>query len=226
VNVEMTFALTACLLATSCLAEETSPATAFPGCVGNDIHACVAYLEKEMGSTHKFDVDAALTQNEHTDVVGKRIAARIIFLPAPYQDTDVHISYNGRKQVTDITIPLLKNPANARTEAEYEATGLYRAVVAAVGTSCPAVATPTSVYRFFEKSVKPRMKWEGSHLNYRGSFASVDTGGYTGFISFCGQRMSFSVLGSAVDTSMVNASNPSGAWHVSQLEFMSQKRTK
>jgi hypothetical protein len=133
-----------------------------PGCLGVTVAECVAWLrvtmtldENFLARRHEVDVNGQ-PLGSGLVVVNGRLAGQpeqlVLLLRLGPGDTVRRVEANLRVRLTD-----------ARTEAVYDQSGLYEIVWRVLGRRCPGIAK-LDLYRFFENSVKPRIRQEQQDL--------------------------------------------------------------
>jgi hypothetical protein len=166
------------------------------GCVGRSVETCVGSLTASL-SIDKGLLTSTLAERGRTDVSGSPIPARPIVvaggLPGREERLVILLHPSADGTIAGAEATLLDDPTLARTEQDYDRTGLYEVVSRLLGRRCPQ-ADRIQVYRFFENSVKPRIVTERAH-GKRGIFAARNTVlSRAAKIPFCGVRFSFAKL--------------------------------
>jgi hypothetical protein len=138
-----------------------------PGCLGVTVAECVAWLRATMTLDENF-LAQAMARRHEVDVNGQPLSGGLVVvngrLPErPDQfvlllrlgpgDTVKRVESNLRIRLTD-----------ARTETVYDQSGFYDIVWRVLGRRCPGLAK-LDLYRFFENSVKPRIRQEQQDLS-------------------------------------------------------------
>jgi hypothetical protein len=154
-----------------------------PGCLGVTVAECVAGLrmtmtldENSLARRHEVDVNGQ-PLGSGLVVVNGRLAEQpeqlVLLLRLGPGDTVRRVEANLRARLTD-----------ARTEAVYDQSGLYEIVWRVLGRRCPGIAK-LDLYRFFENSVKPRIRQEQQDLS-KGLWGAHRLISHAAGVPYCG----------------------------------------
>jgi hypothetical protein len=159
----------ACLLAgiAGSTSAQAPPAT---GCVGAPVDSCIAQLRASMKLEEGL-LAGSLAERHHVDVNGRPLGGIVTIiarLPGSTTPVNVILNLSSGDRVGAAAGTLLRDPRAARTEADYAATGLYDIALRLGGERCPD-RTPLALYRFFENTVKPRIRV--SREDVRGAYS-------------------------------------------------------
>jgi hypothetical protein len=154
-----------------------------PGCLGVTVAECVAWLrmtmtldENSLARRHEVDVNGQ-PLGSGLVVVNGRLAEQpeqlVLLLRLGPGDTVRRVEANLRVRLTD-----------ARTEAVYDQSGLYEIVWRVLGRRCPGIAK-LDLYRFFENSVKPRIRQEQQDLS-KGLWGAHRLISHAAGVPYCG----------------------------------------
>ena len=157
-------AVTACLRAVPAMA--VGPGDG-PGCLGVTVAECVAWLRTTMTLDENF-LAQAMARRHEVDVNGQPLGSGLVVVNGrlPRAAGPVRPSHpsragrHGRRVESNLAIRL----TDARTEAVYDQSGFYEIVWRVLGRRCPGIAK-LDLYRFFENSVKPRIRQEQQDLS-------------------------------------------------------------
>ena len=161
------------------------------GCVDRSIDVCGASLAAAMPKDRGL-IEAAMRRSG-VDVNGRPIARRAISVSGVvpgHVGRLLLVLYPGSDNVVASAEAVLQDdPITARTETDYERTGLYEAVTLLLGDRCPQ-ADPIHVYRYFQNYVKPRLVTEKTEskpgMVGRNTLTTRAAG-----LPFCGVQFSF-----------------------------------
>jgi len=137
-----------------------SPEDAHAGCLHTNLRPCMISL----GSALWFDMKVVapeIAQRNELDVNGKTARRTIpITAAVPGHNERITIALTlaspaPNDQVVKIEVLLPEDPELAHTAAEYDKTFLYDTVSVLLGKACPRL-DKTTLYRFYENSLKPR----------------------------------------------------------------------
>ena len=138
-----------------------------PGCLGVTVAECVAWLRTTMALDENF-LAHAMTRRHEVDVNGQPLGSGLVVvngrLPERPEQFVLLLRLGPgdtvRRVESDLTIRLV----DAHTEAVYDQSGFYQIVWRVLGRRCPGIAK-LDLYRFFENSVKPRIRQEQQDLS-------------------------------------------------------------
>lgn len=190
-----------------------------PGCFGEEKFTCVATLAQKLAiADHYSRVDDNIFAEVKYDVNGKPVnGAKIIFAGYPANAgpaTDIpsaaansalakydHIhaennafhfvlNFGPQKTVVSMLAKLPHVTPHARTQEDYDKTGVYEAVWAASVKTCPALR-PDEVAKWVENAIKPNL-----HLRPRERLSDDVTAQelVSNETSFCGRKFTFHTI--------------------------------
>jgi len=166
-----------------------TPQEAHAGCMHTDLRPCMITLGLAFAFDMNFIAKQIAKRNE-LDVNGKT-AHRTIAIDAmvPGHHDPIAIVLTLASPAPNDTVVAAEfwpasDPDAARTQPEYDATFLYNAVSALLGTRCPSLDR-LGLYRFYENSVKPAEAVK-TEVFKRGIFNHTVVSVDTGKIPFCG----------------------------------------
>ena len=138
-----------------------------PGCLGVTVMECVAWL----GATMALDENSlaqALARRHEVDVNGRPLGSGLVILngrlPERPEQFVLLLRLGPGDTVRRVEANLTVRLTDARTEAIYDQSGFYGIVWRVLGRRCPGIAK-LELYRFFENSVKPRIRQEQQDLS-------------------------------------------------------------
>ncbi|MBF0401466.1 MAG: hypothetical protein HQL90_11930, partial [Magnetococcales bacterium] len=126
------------------------------GCIGHALISCIDFIFS-VGDHFSYErrlVEDQLKSSDRTDINGKRISGAGSISVGTYS-----IQYNSSRIVVSVRMMKFYIIDNAETFDEYRETGLYDMLRIAIGDSCP---DEEAVYKFFQNSVKPKIKNGGA----------------------------------------------------------------
>ena len=151
--------LAACLRPTPGMA--ANPADG-PGCLGVMAEECVRWLRATMTLDENF-LTGAMAHRHDTDVNGRPIGGGLVTiyakLPGRLEAFVILLHLRPDDTVQGVESNLLTNLIDVRTERLYDQSALYEIASRLLGRRCPGI-NKLDLYRFFENSVKPRIKQE------------------------------------------------------------------
>jgi hypothetical protein len=157
-------ALTACLRSVPAMA--IGPGDG-PGCLGVTVAECVAWLRMTMTLDENF-LAQAMARRHEVDVNGQPLGSGLVVvngrLPQRPEQFVLLIRLGPGDTVRRVESNLAIRLTDARTEAVYDQSGFYEIVWRVLGRRCPGIAK-LDLYRFFENSVKPRIRQEQQDLS-------------------------------------------------------------
>ncbi|MGD9614235.1 MAG: hypothetical protein AB7H90_11420 [Alphaproteobacteria bacterium] len=138
-----------------------------PGCLGVAVTECVAWLRMTMTLDENF-LAQAMARRHEVDVNGQPLGRGLVVVNGRLPERPeqfvllLHLGTGDtvRRVESNLTIRL----TDARTEAVYDQSGFYEIVWRVLGRRCPGIAK-LDLYRFFENSVKPRIRQEQQDLS-------------------------------------------------------------
>jgi hypothetical protein len=158
------YAVTACLRAAPAIA--VGPADG-PGCVGVTVTECVTWLRATMTLDENF-LAQAMARRHEVDVNGRPLSSGLVVvngrLPGQPDQFVLLLRLGPGDTVRRVESNLRVRLTDARTEAVYDQSGFYEIVWRVLGRRCPGIAK-LDLYRFFENSVKPRIRQEQQDLS-------------------------------------------------------------
>lgn len=194
------------------------------GCISAALEECVARV-KAVYAMSRDDISDRIKRNQAIDINGNPVVKdpKLILFGKFRADPQQHyqgiiVSYGPDMVVHRIVVSLASSPELAKTQEEYERTGLANAVFLAVGHGCEEAKDPMVIYRFFQNEVKPRLEPSGRDLDadmneahdlYRTSMSPIP---------FCGKSVSYSaVVGNTSDS--ITLDNPNGVMSSSSISI-------
>ncbi|MBV9861884.1 MAG: hypothetical protein JO267_07025 [Alphaproteobacteria bacterium] len=129
------------------------------GCLGREIEACAASLGQSLTIDRNL-LAAALARRDRVDANGKPLGPPLVALAGNLPGRQerlvivLHAAPDGT--VAGAESSLFGDPSLARTEQDYDRTGLYEALLRLRPSGCPDLDR-IATYRFFENSVKPKI---------------------------------------------------------------------
>ncbi len=186
-----------------------------PGCLGQNVDACLAKLRPYTSPLrYSFAMDA-IERNKRTDVNGKKLytenMVQLMLNDAePYEVSHltIVINYSDTNEITKVDVILRGSADSAMTDEDYAKTGLYDGAVLAIGKRCDTLASPRVFHKFFHNVVKPKMQPTG-HTSDVDAIKWVD---------LCGVKISYSET-FWHDTHDIRAYNPTGISALYMLQF-------
>jgi hypothetical protein len=179
-----------------------------PGCIDEDKYTCVATLAQRLAITDDVgSKDYNLFADVRRDVNGRPVNGRRVMLDGfipNYRDVGhrsafFSVTIGAEGTVSAVDAKLLKGVELARTQDEYDTTGVYEVVSAVAAKQCPNLSR-NDVARWVENTVKPSMhrtrevhskraKEDKKELRSEGvhNFRSFDSPR----IAFCGRTFQF-----------------------------------
>jgi hypothetical protein len=198
-----------------------------PGCIGEDKYTCVATLAQKLAIADEYFVsDFNIFADAKYDVNGKPVTGSRIFFygfvpsasadnaalrefNAIHQRTHFDLTLDRGGKVTELAANLPKDPIFARTQEEYDATGVYETISAVAAKTCPTLSR-ADVAKWVENTVKPNSKFGPREVSADPDL-SVATHRASKPITFCGHTFAFhSVWGNSVD--LADTTNPHGVF--------------
>ena len=138
-----------------------------PGCLGVTVAECVTWLRMTMMLDENF-LAQAMARRHEVDVNGQPLGSGLVVvngrLPARPEQFVLLLRLGPGDMVRRVESNLTIRLTDARTEAVYDQSGLYEIVWRVLGQRCPGIAK-LDLYRFFENSVKPRIRQEQQDLS-------------------------------------------------------------
>jgi hypothetical protein len=144
-----------------------------PGCLGVTAAECVGWLRAAMTLDENFLANA-MAHRHDTDVNGRPIGGGLVTvyakLPGRLEAFVILLHLRPDDTVQRVESNLLRSLNDARTEQAYDQSALYEIVLRLLGRRCPGISK-VDLYRFFENSVKPRIKAE--RQDFSGGFSGL-----------------------------------------------------
>src|SRR5690242_4972228 len=188
----VTCAVTACLRAVPVIAVVPSDG---PGCLGVTVAQCVAWLRATMTLDENF-LAQAMARRHEVDVNGQPLGGGLVVvngrLPERPNQFVLLLRLGPGDTVRRVESNLAIGLTDARTEAVYDQSGLYDIVWRVLGRRCPGLAK-LDLYRFFENSVKPRIRQEQQDLS-KGLWGVHRLISHTGGVPYCGVSLGYTGL--------------------------------
>ena len=193
------------------------------GCIKKNIKTCVESVQAVLSIPDE-QVRMEIAKNDKRDVNGKLIVKnKMVTLfgnarSGNYKDgqmVTVHFDDNGIVTLAGMT--LRENPGLAKTEDEYDKTGLYEAMTLLLGSDCPEL-TRKQAHIFFENEVKNRIVSEGKKTVFSDTGARVSYFKKALNIPMCGRLFSFT-NSFGYDSSDIDVGNPQGAYRHTDISF-------
>ncbi len=145
--------------------------TRAPGCIGEDKSTCIATLAQRLTVADAFFLKGSNIFADTTyDVNGRPVTgSKIMFDAYPpdakstilnediYRHTTFDLSLGRDGKVATVIASLPRDPTYARTQAQYDATGVYEVVAAVTAKTCPTLGR-AEVARWVENTIKPRSR--------------------------------------------------------------------
>ncbi len=133
-----------------------------PGCLGVTAEECVRWLRATMRLDEGF-LAASMARRHQTDVNGKPLGGGLVTvngnIPGRVEPFVILLHLRPDDIVQRVESNLLLNLIAAHTEEAYDQSALYDVVWRLLGRRCPRISK-LDLYRFFENSVKPRIREE------------------------------------------------------------------
>ena len=174
------------------LAQNTASVADAPGCLGVPVDTCVRWLGARMSLDHGF-LPAAMARRHSVDVNGRPLGNDGITvmgrLPGRVERTMILLKLRPDDTVASAEASLLSNLVAARTEADYDRSGLWDVVQLLLGRRCAGIAK-LELYRFFENSLKPRIATQRQDLS-AGLFGLHRLTAQSAAVPFCGASFSY-----------------------------------
>jgi hypothetical protein len=141
------------------------PALRQSACLGRSLDECLASLRAHLELNDQ-DIASARPLIDRVDVNGKSVRDHMSFnFRATWPDkgsaseAQVSLEFDAAGLIDKVNFGLISDPRLAKTQDEYDETGLYEVTNAVLGdTSCPR-SDRLQLYRFFENEVKPTIGW-------------------------------------------------------------------
>jgi hypothetical protein len=169
-----------------------------PACIGEDQYACVAALAQQFAITDSYGGNSSVVDETTYDVNGKPVNGSkfefVGFVPKPKPDNDsvqlprptkftVKLGPGGSVHSLEAHLP--SDPAFARTQEEYDATGAYETVAAVTAQKCPSLGR-AELAKWIENTVKPGSKSYSGHVPRGNAQAEISKK-----TVFCGRTFQF-----------------------------------
>lgn len=196
-----------------------------PGCIGRDIHTCIATLSQTLAMADYFPV-TNLYAPDKVDVNGNVLFEHNIFITGFIPGVREQFSTRGitflielgyDRTVKTVKASLPNDPFFARTQEEYDRTSVYEVISAMVHSECPNLSR-NEVARFIENKVKPAAELLGKETSYSSGDIVTGNNKQAKDVKFCGQRIDFdSFYGNSTDLASHN--DPHGSFGGMNITF-------
>ncbi len=166
-----------------------------PGCLGVTAEVCVGWLRATMTVDENFLANA-MAHRHDTDVNGRPIGGGLVTvyarLPGRLEAFVILLRLRPDDTVQRIESNLLRSLNDARTEQAYDQSALYEIVSRLLGRRCPGISK-IELYRFFENSVKPRIRQE--RQDFSGGFSGLHRlSSHAAGVPYCGVTFGYTEL--------------------------------
>ena len=194
-----------------------NPASA--GCLGTPVQVCMEALSGQM-QIREDELQRELAKLDEVDVNGKPTGQNLVtvFGRPPGFREDIMLTVDIRrpgKTVKAMSGDLLADPEVAKTEEEYDHTGIYEVMGLLLSPSCMARA---DFYRFFENKIKPTIRTQHRPDHYGpGSIIHDQLFSKSRPVPFCGHTLQFSSW-SGYDTGDASEDNLDGVFVKSSFD--------
>lgn len=198
--------------------------TASPSpCLGQSVPDCIAHIHGYMSLLGPERVQRDLNYFNERDVNGRTFSGRrSLSILAQWNDEATAFSVNHQpiyfdldtaNRIQSVKFALKEDPASANTEAQYDASKIYRYVALVLDPAiCPQIASRLDFYRFFQNSVKTRIRRAPREVLVGRTFASDDSHSSSGPIPLCGRPIEYDLY-HGTDTGNINGHNWNGAYY-------------
>jgi hypothetical protein len=133
-----------------------------PGCIGVKLEDCLRWLRATL-QVEEGSLPELMAHRHDTDVNGRPLSGGLLpiraRLPGEYDVFVILLNLRLDDTVKTAESNVLLSLLRARTAAIYDQSKFYDIVWRLLGRRCPAISK-LELYRFFENSVKPRVKEE------------------------------------------------------------------
>jgi hypothetical protein len=174
------------------------------GCIGEDKYTCVATLAQKLAIADNYALkDVNLFADVRYDVNGRPATGGKImldgYLPNAKGSDFIHnrtaffLTLGRDGTVATIQAALPKDPINARTQDEYDATAAYETVSALTAKTCPTLAR-ADVAKWIENTIKPNSKEQPRHHGSQPRHSRT-TSISSPKTAFCGRTFQFESVG-------------------------------
>jgi len=166
-----------------------------PGCLGVTVAECVGWLRATMTLDEGFLADAMARRHE-VDVNGRPLGSGLVVVNGKLPERPgqfVILLHLGLGDIVKrVESNLTTRLTDARTEAAYDQSGLYQIVWRLLGRRCAGIVK-LDLYRFFENSVKPRIRQEQQDLS-KGLWGMHRLVSHASGVPYCGVRFGYTGL--------------------------------
>jgi hypothetical protein len=166
-----------------------------PGCLGVTVAECVSWLRATMTLDEDF-LARAMAQRHEVDVNGQPLGSGLVVvngrLPQRPDQFVLLLRLGPGNTVRRVESNLRIRLTDARTEAVYDQSGFYDIVWRLLGRRCPSLAK-LDLYRFFENSVKPRIRQEQQDLS-QGLWGAHRLISHAAGVPYCGVSFGYTGL--------------------------------
>lgn len=166
-----------------------------PGCLGVTVAECVGWLRATMLLDERLLADS-LARRDQVDVNGRPLGAGLVVvngrLPERPEQFVILLRLGPGDIVSRAESNLTIRLTDARTETDYDRSGLYAIVWRLLGRRCPGIVR-LDLYRFFENAVKPRIRQEQEDLS-KGLWGVHRLVSHAAVVPFCGVSFGYTGL--------------------------------
>lgn len=166
-----------------------------PGCLGVKAEECVRWLRATMTLDESF-VAEAMARRHQVDVNGRPLGGGLVVvngkLPERPEQFVILLHLRPDDIVRRVESNLTINLIDARTEPDYDRSGLYQIVWRVLGRRCAGL-NKLDLFRFFENSVKPRIRQEQQDLS-RGLWGLHRVVSHAAAVPYCGVSFAYTTL--------------------------------
>lgn len=166
-----------------------------PGCLGVTVAQCVAWLRATMTLDENF-LAQAMARRHQVDVNGQPLGSGLVVvngrLPERPDQFVLLLRLGPGDTVRRVESNLRIRLTDARTETVYDQSGFYDIVWRVLGRRCPGLAK-LDLYRFFENSVKPRIRQQQQDLS-KGLWGLHRLISYAAGVPYCGVNFGYTGL--------------------------------
>ena len=166
-----------------------------PGCVGVTVEVCVGWLRATMTLDENF-LAQAMARRHQVDVNGRPLGDGLVVvngkLPERPEQFVILLHLRPDDIVRRVESNLTMNLIDARTEPDYDRSGLYQIVWRVLGRRCSGL-DKLDLYRFFENAVKPRIRQRQHDLS-SGLWGLHRVESQAAGVSYCGVTFGYTSL--------------------------------
>ena len=187
-----------------------------PGCLGVPVEACVAWLR----ATLRLDeglIPAAMARRRRVDVNGRPLGQGLLslsgHLPGHVETLVIVVRLNPDDTVASVESNLLHDLIPARTEQDYDQSGVYDIVARILGGRCPSLSK-IGLYRFLENAVKPRLAIDRRDMS-AGLLSRHRMTARAADVPYCGARFTYTTFVEWTGAQTMEAGrNTAGFWSI------------